>query len=1407
MTRPRRTYLPFLTDNAMTATYRHYFDIDPEFFPAVDATVIKNKPELWKKFYPHESFVKLLKDTINVLTRRQNLNIWVQGAYGTGKSYAVHTLKCLLDACDDDVRDYFDTFGLDADLCNKFITARSQGTVLTVHRYGSSSINGDTDLFLAIQESIENALRARGIENKASVSMREAVIKYLSDDENKQSFSVYVRGSYANLFGGDDVDTIVEHLRSYENEALQTLMEKVMRVANEKQIKAFTMDEEDMSAWITEVIASNKLSALLFIWDEFQEYFDNNKHHLTGFQKLLQLSQTVPFCFITVTHINDGGLSESDPDRKKIFGRYISPRSNIELPDNMAFKLIGQAMSKKKDDEVMKEWTSITADLEERTHDSRNAVRTAVKIGDDDLANVLPLHPYAVSVLKHISTSFESNQRSMFDFIKNNRGEEIPGFQWFIDNVGPFSENPLLTIDQLWGFFYDKGKENLAHNIRMVLDNYPRLQATKHLDDVELRVLKAILLLQAISMEVGESVELFQANERNLNNAFEGSDLENGEAVRCANKLERDSIVYRKKLKGEQWVYAILTGEMNTDKIDEQKKKYENTSTSTLVEEGMIKESIQLTPPLRLRYVVDYVGNSDFEQKVGKAMQQSEENEHRLYAIVAFAKNDDEAVIIGKKIAAALQTHPSTRVIFIDASKNLLGETAFREWVEDKATSAYFVGKDNDQSRLYDTYAKDVLKHWREEIATGQFRVFTSATPAGENVSGAEQLVSMLQDFDLKTFTLGLENYKVHDTMWMSTQMPFGVECGTMQVLKNTYNNKLETALEGAWNVENYWVSSPSLPISRIKVAVDALVSKAFEEHGRIAIRDIYKMLKAVPYGFMPCNFTAFVMGFLLKEYVVGSNCTWSNGTSSDQLTMEKFKEMVREVINLDITPNNRYIDKYIVTMTPEEKSFIDTTAAAFNIDRSLCPSVEDTRERIRARMKDLGFPIWTLCNILQEETLETERDTIEGLINLFCGIANNNPAETGKTDSDIAFEIGTVCMRSPHAASDLKKLLTKDQCTRGMTAYLANYKDGELPALGAKVKDDGHYVNAVRAKFDADAANWVWRQTTVNEKIDEVITEYRIMAETSRLFSEACKNYESAIELWNSKVRNMRLNYLSIKDEAGAMKPLLTKLYELQRGARWSEMEKQEFLDDIRNQGENFKVLYASQLPMFVKVADFYLSDLNCTDKENVFKKLPVGVYAQDKNIYVSEIEKMVADYKKSLGSQKLRQLWQEKTGTETPRRWSSTYRMPIMAMIPESEQHTCWKVFAAFGNADTNVIQYALNYLRDATFWDALNDEAKRDEAFRRAIIRKRSGLLSDIEGVKDYLSKYVTDEPYYWLGSQAVNDKLDKLAEDTYTKSGYQEAFSRIDAMPADKVKQYLKDLIRNNMWVGIEIINDK
>ena len=79
-------------------SYREYFDIDPEYFPQVDKKIIEEQPDLWKKFYPHPTFIKLLKSMVDVLSRKQKLSVWVDGAYGTGKSHAVLTLKKLIEA-------------------------------------------------------------------------------------------------------------------------------------------------------------------------------------------------------------------------------------------------------------------------------------------------------------------------------------------------------------------------------------------------------------------------------------------------------------------------------------------------------------------------------------------------------------------------------------------------------------------------------------------------------------------------------------------------------------------------------------------------------------------------------------------------------------------------------------------------------------------------------------------------------------------------------------------------------------------------------------------------------------------------------------------------------------------------------------------------------------------------------------------------------------------------------------------------------------------------------------------------------------------------------------------------------------------------------------------------------------
>lgn len=1395
----------------MLEKYRYYFDIDPDYFPAVNEAVITNNPEMWKKFFPHETFVKLIKNTVDVLERKQKLCLWVEGAYGTGKSHAVLTLKKLLDADAADTREYFQKYNMDNDLCNRFQAVKNSGRILTVHRYGSATIRGDHNLVFAVQESVEKALADAGIENKGGNALRDATVAWLSDADNKRYFNGLITGAYSDLFGGDNIDAVLEKLNTFSGDALAKVMDNIFKVADERQIKALSLSVSGLCKWIREVIKSNGLKAIVFIWDEFTEYFYNNARNLTGFQELCEISETDPFYFILVTHVTQGLFHERDQDFIKLNGRFVSPHSLISLPENIAFQLMGAAMEKNTDPAVVEDWDLAIDDLEDRTKESRKLVKTIAKISDKEMKGILPIHPYAALLLKHISSAFDSNQRSMFDFIKNDRGDEIKGFQWFIDNYGPEDDNPLLTVDMLWEFFYDKGKEYLAHDIRSILDYFNRA-GNHRLDSDQKRVLKTVLLLQAISQYAGDSVDLFIPNEKNINNAFEGTDMD-GSASRCADQLVRDKVLFSKSLGGGKFQYAAYNneGEIDVKPFEDQidKKSTSAFITEELVDHTRIVDAIMLGGALKLRYELRFVSASDFDSTIKQLRNTEEKYENKIVAVVCFAKDDAESVVIGKKIRDALAAG-TYNMIFIDATRTPFGADGYSTYRHDMALSMSQQGKDGGLATQYANNAKDSLKKWKARIAAGEFMVHTAQKPNGERATTIEALYGLLAEVNKKKFPECLEaTYTVIANMYTPSNLKQGVECGCNQKTVGTFLSgspatKLEKALDGAWKVDEYWKSKPHLLISKIKIYVDGIIADGFRNGGRVSIKQIYDALKVAPYGFMPCNLSAFILGFVLKEYATGT-FSWSDGLTNDILNVNKLKEMIDEVIRLEITPNPRYKEKYIVAMTDEEKAFNEITSVAFGIPINMCTSVPNTRERIRSKMKEYSFPIWSLKPILGKEELKTDVAVLEEIIDSFCGIANSNNMGASKSDSDIAMTIGKLAKDNPDAADDLKKLLSKEKCTQGMTAYLRDFEDGLLISLAEQVGDGGQYINVLRKKFDADAANWVWNVETAQQKIREVILEYTIIVESNKVISKSI-SFEATIREWCDKCGYIRISYAAAKNYLDELGAFLGVLHSLKKAGTLLDSQKKGFLELLISNAENFRAFYNNQVDLFKRVCGYYLDGLSDEEIKEVFATIPAGSFTYEKADYLNTVEAKIKTYKEGLKSAKLKKLWRDRTGTDTPRAWSKKNKMPILCLVPDAEIAKARAAFGAVNRAksDESAIDKAIEYFATAKFFDLLADDVAMDKAFRDGIIKSYAVMLTDIQEVKDYLDSHITADPFDWFGLPEIDKKLRQMAEAKYNQGGCDRALAKIDEMDVSDVKKYLKDLIKDNMIVGMEII---
>lgn len=1391
-------------------SYREYFDIDPEYFPQVDKKIIEEQPDLWKKFYPHPSFVQLLKSMVDVLARKQKLSIWVDGAYGTGKSHAVFTLKKLIEATEEETTAYFERYKLDEFLCKKLITQKSEGKILVCHRYGSSDIQSDTDLIVAIQEGIEKALSDAGIENAANTSLKNSLIRYFEDEENKQSFDIYAKGRYRTVLGGDTADDILKKLGEYGEESLNALIEKVFKVPAVKG--GFSMNTEELCNWVREVIEKNNLKELVFVWDEFSEYFENNMHHLTGFQQIAELAATAPFCLMIVTHKAEGYFSDGDPDKRKILDRFVSP-IHISLPENIAFELMHEALKVTDDADKAAKWEKHKKSLDHRTMQSRTAVKNKIGLTDKDLSNVLPIHPYAALILQHISVYYTSTARSMFNFIKNDEGDDVKAFQWFIDNYDFSSTNPFVTIDMLWNFFYETGSQKLADGIREVLSCYTPKMDKELLED-EKRVLKVILLLQAISERMTGNRDIFLPNNKNLTMAFEGTDLE-FTAPQIAKKLLNDHVVTRTPLTGDVFSYCCKNmGFMVDPGPFMSQAKAKSTKDMSFMAGSNLRTTIEFAGALKLRYSLAYATLSDFDSEIKKANNPSVNN-NKIYAVTTIGRDSAESGALKKKIENFFASNPESNAVVIDSSACILGDSKYEEFVENYAMSLAIGNGDLDQRKTYEGYAIDVLSDWAKRIKGGSFYVYSRYALNGERVANIQDLFAYLLDIDKFHYPQCLEGTytRILNTMFDANSLGAGAACGINEETKGTFRSgneatKLENALKDAWKIPGYWKSSHSY-IAILKKEVDEYINKAFEKSDRISIASIYEMLKAEPYGFMPCNLTAFILGFVLKEYANGIY-SYSDNLTTVPLDSAKLASMISEVIKQDNTPDKRYKDKFIVTLTEEERAFNKATSVAFDISEMYCVSITETRSRIREQMKGFSFPIWVIKYIIDGNIFKTNKDVVSKLIDYYCGIANNKNMEGEKSDNDIALAIGRLCLDHEGAVEDLKSILTRDNCKRGMLEYLKVYEGGKLPSIADKISDGGQYINQLQYKFSSDAANWVWNTDTVNAKIDELICEYEIIEISNGILAKN-DTYVDTVRAWVDKIGQIRLAFSVIKNELGDSKSFFEMLYKLYKQRTLLDSQKKPFLELLRKNTDNFKHFMGTQSSLFAKACSFYLDDLTEEDIKYILDDDVYGFggsYLLDPDKYTGKVQNAVIAYKNAQKYTQLRKKWNDLTGTDSPYAWSDKYCMPIFAMVPDDEAVIARKAFGFINSKtkDESAIATVEDYISKMSYVDKLNSKDDRDKAFKEVFLGDSAVLFDDVEQVKDYLSKHISDSPYHWLGSREVMNKIKTLSNAKYIESGYSKAKKVIDDMPAEQVKEYLKKLIEDNLVVGLEIIKE-
>jgi len=1370
----------------MATVYKDYFQIDENYFPCVNESAI-NAGLKWEEFYPHSDFIDLLRTTERVLSRQEKRSIWISGAYGTGKSYAAFALSRLLTASREKIEAYFNKYEAltphRTDLMQRLIAVKNKGKILTCYRYASASINNGNDLIIVMQELIAKSVAQAGLEHVGADTLKHGILEWLKDERNKQLFNGYVEKEYKDLFGGWNTDEIIEKLSKSNNSA--ELVGKINQMASEIGILAIKIDMDGLIAYIKDIITSNNLNALVFVMDEFSEFVQNNRGRLTDFQKLVETCVEIPFYLIVVAHQIDSYFHERDPELKKLRDRFLS--RNIAMPDNIAFDLMRDALKIK--EAARQDWENKLDDLQDFTKKSRKAVSDCTGINDDVLKGVLPLHPMSALLLKHISSAFESNQRSMFDFIKNDGNYKA--FQWFIDNHGPLDgTTALLTVDMLWDFFYETGRDNLTLPIRNILDTYRKAESNRLISE-EHQVLKTILIMQAVSTHLNDAIPLFITNEQNLYLCFEGTDYEH-KASAIAEKLVRDEVLYKKTLGNNKFCYATMIMAGDAAELDKKKKeKIEKLRTLDLCIDDMTRV-FNLTAPLKLRYELTFATHDDITSKTNRTVNIDSSN--TFYAIIGVAKDDNEAILLRKLMQDKIKNVvPEGRnMMFIDTTPTPFGSDSIEQYAEYMAGSELQRGKDNAAADDMLRKGKMVAGSWGNRIYSGQIIVYSKSKPEGERFNNWQQVLSGLRELVKARYTHAFEFEGLTEATLQSGSKQQWIEAG-IEEKTSGLTSSAEKLVSMARKDNVYWESDPYSSLGVIKNAIDKKIKAELAENSKISIADILSFFYD-QYGFVPSNLYSFLTGFLLKEYA-NDAYRLSDEANNEKMNTERMKGVIDEAFKQFYAPNSRYRDKFIRIMSHEEQLFCSLMSDVFDIPENYCGSVEDAIKRVRIKEKSKGLPAW----VLVEKASGIEVDFIAEFVKLL------NP-EQGVNTSTISGNIGKLVDSDDTLAQKLKALVTDENRRESMKSYLTIFENGVLLSLAKEIGAEDRVVNDVQKHFGDDTEGlWLWNKETGEGQIRKVIREYEFVKRSNELLLKRDSSIMDSITSWQEKLRFVKLSH-EVVHEIPDYAPFTSVLYNVAKGMGRDYLK--EFYDKLVANGNAIVDFLTNDRDTFARQCAFQLQGLSEQEIGEVYKNIPNGCYVFTKQDYLHKIQQIADDYKSNLEKLKLRNLWKDKTGTDSPYDWATKYKSPLLSCVQSNKWSDYKRAFSAINrqNPEDAEVKFALEFLTANPIWNDINSQEKIDMAFVKSILGNYKSVLTNLNEVREYLVSRTPVSPYDWAGHGEVNRLVKELAQSKYGKEPYKRVVKLIDSMDDDKLKAYLIRLVEGNMIIGIEILED-
>jgi hypothetical protein len=1380
--------------------YKDYFGIRPDYAPCMTLADINKTPETWLGFYPHDSFVEILRELLKSL-EGGNKTLWITGAYGTGKSHASLVLQKLFTDDEGRVLKWLSLCKAQIpEPVRKGLLARRGEKALVVYDVNADGVDAKNQFLMRLQRGITKALETGGDTIPLKGKLDDVIERIQQDELHFFAKRDAMQARLSHLHAGiKTADALDKKLRDTNLEA--GLVSDAMRVLEARHIY-LGLNAEDFLAWVDASLKANGLSKLVYIWDEFSAFMDRNRSELKTLEQLAEAAQQGRFYFVPVTHTDISSyVATGSESAKKANSRFTFKR--LDLPNETALKLAANAFVVKP--EKATEWSQERDVLWHSVKGVAENYMVVNQAGIDeaDFKGILPLHPMAAFLLKHLSVAVGANQRSMFEFLN---GEE---FKAFIEKGGlDVSDHQFLTVDHLWRYFVERDDLGTGQPVQEARAEYARRE--QDLQPDERRVFKAVLLFGLIEQMQGTGHPLLNATVENIQRSFEGDGALQGVDAILRN-LE------------QKHCFTIVNGrcERFRDRSDTKEIEEKKAALDGKFGDLVLKDTeMELVKQLK---GVNYGGRFDVRAAGVNGLSASSiakresfcDNGNRVLVQFILARDEQEQLRIPEKAKELTKQFKDHRMLFVTMPEVSFCRDNAKAWEEFTENSARLaLASDSASKKVFETQISSAKAAWHSKVTSAAklivYKPNVNGEPFAEEVTWGQLKKDWLTGYAKQTFEaytddlcgFNISAFAAPNALqsWALAGMEFDkfAKSGAWKTVVATWQRN------GVTGEEAWFDANPNHPLTQLRDFCKKRQDSTVGAGNTCSIRKLYIDLQRPPYGLLCVPHSALVLGFVLKTWLTGQRkLQWTDGVTSKALDAAALAEIIEAVVKDDGASAIKN-EKLICRLSKEEKAFIEQSRVIFVSSPLADGTVAAALNAVGTRLEQISqrVPLWVLPDHIRTQA-DPSAEPMGKVIETLC--AANSISSKGDTEDrgNKVKEIGEILLATPGLAEAMAKYMTPVVFEEAFQRYVDSAKP-DLKAAAERMGDSSHnYCRAVKNRFAA-TSGWLWKRGDAESVLEEVYRQ-TLCAEHIRELagSSGYMSFDDAL----NRLRNAVLSENKVPTEFWAKKyPALQRFFALLSRPSLSGEDTKAFEEILEQQGRVirevfFDVAQAQQLGAMREIFG-EIWPMAIAEGRELYNAFPQDSARTDEQSFKAQGRGKIEEYSRTLVSKQVAALWLERTGTESPVEWSRKHALPAECVLAVDDASGIVDAVANPGGVSADRLQSVHDELEKE---GAFVDVAAAGEKFLKRVLPARYQKIGlSVGELSDWLCRKLGDAPGRWLTDGALREAVDAFVKQGYDNNARKQAAEKVNMLPDAEAKILLLKMIDQIPEVGLSVL---